>query len=53
MLIGAAVASVGLWVLGIMVVAQWSPGEEFGEAVGQWKKSVKAAAEFSKASVKL
>jgi hypothetical protein len=33
--------------------APWSPGEEFGEAVGQWKKSVKAAAEFSEASVKL
>jgi hypothetical protein len=33
--------------------AQWSPGEEFGEAVGQRKKSVKAAAEFGEASVKL
>jgi hypothetical protein len=33
--------------------AQWSPGEEFGEAVGQQKKSVKAAAEFGEGSVKL
>jgi hypothetical protein len=33
--------------------AQWSPGEGFGEAVGQRKKSVKAAAEFGEASVKL
>jgi hypothetical protein len=33
--------------------AQCSPSEEFGEAVGQWKRSVKAAAEFGGALVKL
>jgi hypothetical protein len=33
--------------------AQWSPSEEFGDAVGQQKRLVKAVVEFSEASVKL